>query len=82
MTDPIHRLLERLQTGWQPGRDEIDMQLPQRYLVDWDFWKSGSTIIGYPSDEPGWKEYAVLWIDADLRWALCTDGFCWLQTSR
>jgi hypothetical protein len=79
MTDAIQRFLERLQTGWQPTAEEIDRSIPQRDLVDWDFWKSGPTLIGYPTDDAGWKEVAVLWIDADLRWALASDGFWWLD---
>jgi hypothetical protein len=75
----IERLLERLQTGWQPRADEIDRDIPQRDLADWDFWKSGGTLIGYPSDEPWWKEVNVLWIDVDLKWALCSDGLWWLD---
>jgi hypothetical protein len=77
--EAIQRLLERLQTGWQPTADEIDRNVPQRDIVDWDFWKSGRTLIGYPSDEPGWREVNVLWIDAGLRWALAPDAFYWLK---
>jgi hypothetical protein len=77
--EAIQRLLERLQTGWQPTAEEIDYNVPQRDLVDWDFWKSGRTLIGYPSDEPGRREVNVLWIDAGLRWTLAPDAFCWLK---
>jgi len=31
------RLLESLQTGWQPKREEIDPAVPQRDLRDWGF---------------------------------------------
>lgn len=76
----IEQLLDRLQTGWQPEPDEIDPAVTQRALKDWDFWKSGHTLIGYPSDEAGWREVDVLWLDAGLRWALCSDGiFYWLM---
>jgi hypothetical protein len=63
MSPEMEQLLERLQTGWQPTADEIDREIPQRDLVDWDFGTSGGTLIGYPSNEPGWKEVDVLWID-------------------
>ena len=47
MSPHIGRLLERLQTGWQPTADKIDREIAQRDFVDWDFWKSGGTLIGY-----------------------------------
>ena len=47
-------------------------------MADWDFWKSGPSIIGFPADEPGWKEIEVIWIDSALRWALGSMAFWWL----
>ena len=65
----IDRLLERLRTGWSPSSDHIAREAPQRDLIDWDFWKSGETLIGYPFNDVGWCEVRVLWIDRYLTWA-------------
>lgn len=87
MTPQMERLLERLQTGWQPLPDEIDMRIPQRGLARWEFWPSRHAsrphmlLAGWPVDDEGaWPQFTapVLWIDAELRWALCEDGFWWL----
>ncbi|SDJ74291.1 hypothetical protein SAMN05216338_106318 [Bradyrhizobium sp. Rc2d] len=88
MTPQMERLLERLQSGWKPRRDEIDMRIPQRELARWEFWPSRHAskphmlLVGWPVDtDSSWPVFTepVLWIDADLRWALCDDGFWWLQ---
>lgn len=94
MTPEMERLLERLQTGWQPRDDEIDMRIRQRMLSDWWFavdllaypddtvvsgWARAEKIIGRaPDGRMTWTD-EILWIDAELRWALCEDGFWWLQ---
>jgi hypothetical protein len=75
----LDRLLERLQTRWQPTPDEIDAGVPQHRLRDWEFWKATDHLIGYPDDEAGWREVDVLWIDPHLAWALCTCAFYWLD---
>jgi hypothetical protein len=49
----IDWLLERLRTGWSPSADDIAREVPQRDPIDWDFWKSGETLIGYPFDDVG-----------------------------
>lgn len=92
--DYVARLLERLQTGWQPKNDEIDMRIRQRRLADWAF---AVDLLSYPEDTeigsvaPGEKLMGrgpdgeamytgeILWIDAGLAWALCVDGFWWLS---
>jgi hypothetical protein len=81
--EQVIRLLERLQTGWQPKRDEIDQSVPQRNLSGWSFTPSFSrpeaVVIGTPESGEGvMRTDQILWIDADLRWALCEDGFWWL----
>ncbi|MGY0571909.1 hypothetical protein ACTGJ9_013305 [Bradyrhizobium sp. RDM12] len=57
MTPEMERLLERLQTGWQPRDDEIDMRIGQRRLFDWQFAPSFSrpeaVIIGRPESRRG-----------------------------
>jgi hypothetical protein len=80
MTDYMQRLLERLQTGWRPKRDEIDMRIPQhdpRYY--WDFLDPNPgghrVMLHYYGRELSGD---ILWIDAKLEFALCEDGFWWL----
>jgi len=82
MTDAMARLLERLQTGWSPKADEIDPEIAQHDLVDWQFVaarRSGKlTLFGLV--DLSWRDmtYEVLWIDQHFDWALCEDGFYWL----
>ena len=87
MMEPVERLLERLQTGWQPQRDEIDTRIQQRAVFRWSFAPSFSrpeaVIIGQPETrEVVTRTDQILWIDAGLRWALCEDGFWWLQADQ
>jgi hypothetical protein len=49
MTETMQRLRERLQTGWQPTAAEIPAEVPQRLMRDWDWWKSGDTLLGFRS---------------------------------
>jgi hypothetical protein len=85
MTDAMQRLLERLQTGWQPHTDEIDPSVQQRDLVDWQFVvarRSGKlTLFGLV--DLRWRDMTgeVWWIDPYFDWALCEDGFYWLYTA-
>lgn len=91
MKPEMERLLERLQTGWQPKSDEIDMRIAQRRLDDWQFWQSRPPgmppllLCGWLREDPtAWPTVTeeVIWIDAELRWALCDDGtFWWLDGS-
>jgi hypothetical protein len=78
----IERLLERLQTGWAPRRDEIDPSISQYDMLDWDL----HAYFGIPeifiagSDVAGEVQLTatVLWIDQHLGWALAETGFYWL----
>ncbi len=83
MRPEMERLLERLQSGWQPRSDEIDMRIPRWTLRDWQFAPSftrpEAVVIGYDADGRVTRSDQIVWIDAGLRWALCTDGFWWLQ---
>ena len=89
MKSEIERLLERLQTGWRPLVLEIDPAIPQRTLVEWSMvpgsaavqaMKLWGTLLEEIRDlEHTWMTEEVLWIDAGLAWALCADGFYWLQ---
>lgn len=94
MTHEMERLLERLQTGWRPKNDEIDMRIRQLRMADWAF---AIDILSYPDDTEvsGWARAEkllgrgpdgrvvytgeILWIDAGLTRALCEDGFWWLE---
>ncbi|MES2600429.1 MAG: DUF433 domain-containing protein [Pseudomonadota bacterium] len=85
----IQRLLERLQTGWRPVTQEIDHDVAQRRLAEWNFVPGRRTtpkmkLLGYLVEQvahadENWMTEWVLWIDPGLRWALCDDGFYWLQ---
>lgn len=92
--DYVVRLLERLQTGWQPCNDEIDMRIRQRRLTDWRFavdllaypddaevsgWARAEKLIGYGDDGRMMWTGEILWIAADQSWALCEDNFWWLS---
>jgi hypothetical protein len=82
--EPVVRLLERLQTGWQPTRAEINPVIRQRSIFWWQFAPSLSrpeaVIVGQPESREGvTRTDQILWIDADLRWALCEDGLWWLR---
>jgi hypothetical protein len=87
----VKRLLERLQTGWQPTPAKIHLEVRQHHLEGWRFiWsvrKRRVLLLGdspEPPAEPGYQELTedVLWIDAGLRWALCADNvFWWLGDS-
>jgi hypothetical protein len=79
MSEAMERLLERLQTGWRPKVAEIDPEVPQRTLYEWRHWKLSGNLLGYPSDEAGWREVDVLVIDPGQAWTLCADGFWWLS---
>jgi hypothetical protein len=79
----MQRLLERLQTGWQPTAAEIPPDVPQHHLDGWRFvWSVRKRRVLPLGDSPeppaegGFQELTedVLWIDAGLRWALCADG--------
>jgi hypothetical protein len=79
MDAPIQSLLERLQTGWQPARDEIDMRILQQDIHTWIF--VGGGIVGL-FDGGSFQEHVageVLWIDSKQRWALCADVVFWLN---
>jgi hypothetical protein len=77
MTDYMQRLLERLQTGWQPKRNEIDMRIPQRNLAEWEFLGPRPRGHRVMLHSAGARELSgdTLWIDAGLEFALCEDGF-------
>jgi hypothetical protein len=85
-------VLERLQTGWQPTPADIEAQeIPQFTLETWSF--AVDALPDVRADlYPGPEEYVigqdtkgrteigeVIWIDANLRWALCQHAFFWLD---
>jgi len=78
----IDRLVERLQTGWRPVASEIDPDIPQQTLANWQFAPSftrpETVVIGHDADGRVTRSDQILWIDADLRWALCESGIWWL----
>jgi hypothetical protein len=46
--EATQRLLERLQTGWQPTRDEIPAKVPQHHLERWRFTQKRDLGHGLP----------------------------------
>lgn len=83
LTEAVEILLQRLQTGWQPKADEIDIAVTQHDLIDWHWFE--------PSGERDWlllysaRHDAdpsltgdIIWIDKHLGWALSTEAFWWL----
>jgi hypothetical protein len=65
MSDAMERLLERLQSGWQPTPTEIPAEVPQHHLEGWRFiWsvrKRRVLLLGdspEPPAEPGYQELA------------------------
>lgn len=84
--EPVIRLLERLQTGWNPKPEEIDPSVSQREFATWDIVQSPRTpsirlcgLLEHGNLDSWMMTHEVLWIDADLRWALCEDGFWWMS---
>ena len=86
MSDAAQRIIERLQTGWQPTPAEIPPEVPQHHLERWRFiWsarKRRVLLLGdspEPPAEPDLQELTddVLWMDSAQRWALCADGVFW-----
>ncbi|MEA2910309.1 MAG: hypothetical protein QOJ15_2390 [Bradyrhizobium sp.] len=86
------RLLERLQTGWQPTPDEIDPEIEQHTLNGWYFLYRPLRVgeprplrfVGEIADDPDDLNATemtgdILWMDAGQAWALCADGFYWLD---
>jgi hypothetical protein len=75
--EAIQRTLERLQTGWQPTREEINQitGLPIGEIV------GASIEDGFLRLEFGdlTIEEEVLWVAPDQSWILTGDGFYWLS---
>jgi len=45
-SDAIKRLLERLQTGWAPQADEIELSVPQADALNWQWnFEDAGTIV-------------------------------------
>jgi hypothetical protein len=92
---PIDLVLQRLQTGWQPTRADIQaLDIPQFTLRNWSFavdalehtdldyldLQHGSDEFIIGKDAEGRTEIGeVIWIDAGLRWALCQHALFWLD---
>jgi hypothetical protein len=83
----IDRLLERLETGWTPKRDEIDPDIKQVDLRAWEILDNmlngrlRNYLAGFDQDEAPTAigTGPVIFWDRDTNWALTTDGFYWLE---
>jgi hypothetical protein len=86
MTDnhAIERMLERLQTGWAPKADEIDLAVPQTDALNWEWnFEDARTIvplgITYQTmDRQPRKTGPLIHIDEHMTCALTREGFFWL----
>jgi hypothetical protein len=83
----IERLLERLETGWVPKRDEIDRDIKQVDLRRWVTLeaildgKLPNYLAGFdrPEAPTAIGTGPVLIFGPEMSWALTTDGFYWLE---
>ena len=78
MAEAMQRLLERLQTGWQPSPDAIPVEVPQHHLGAWEFLGPRRHRVLLHSAATRELSGDIIWIDAGLRWALCEGGLWWL----
>jgi len=77
----IERLLERLETGWVPKRDEIDRDIKQVYLTRWviiDDAQMKNHIVGFDENDI-FDHGLVLHWGPNMDWVLTPDGFFWLE---
>jgi hypothetical protein len=85
--EAIQRLRERLETGWQPKADEIDLAVPQVDALNWDWnWEDAGTIvplgITYQTiDRQPRKTGPVIHMDEHMTCALTAEGMHWLYDS-
>lgn len=83
-SDAIERLLERLQTGWTPNRDEINRDIKQVDLLrNWeiiDNWEvdGANHVAGFDKGKPVVSEKLLHW-GPNMEWGLFADGFYWLE---
>ncbi|WP_159011753.1 hypothetical protein [Bradyrhizobium sp. S69] len=87
MTDVMQRLLERLETGWAPKRDEFDPDIKQVDLRSWEILDNmldgrlRNYLAGLDRDEAPTSvgsEPVVFW-GPNMNWVLTTDAFYWLE---
>jgi hypothetical protein len=89
--EAIERLADRCRTGWIPVAGEIDPLVPQRtmlrctFAVDAmrypdfeDFYSPATKLLGRDDAGFGMTSGEILWIAADLSFAICDDGMWWL----
>jgi hypothetical protein len=78
----IERLLERLETGWLPKRDEIDRDIKQVDLRAWVMLdgRPRNYLTGFDQDDTAVASGPVIYWGPNMIWALTTDGFYWLES--
>jgi hypothetical protein len=85
--ESIQRLRERLETGWQPKADEIDLAVPQVDALNWQ-WNFEDSRVVVPlgityqtSDRQTRKTGPVIHMDEHTAYALTAEGLHWLYGS-
>jgi hypothetical protein len=87
MTAAMQRLLERLQTGWAPKRDEIEPSVKQVDLRSWEILDNKfdgdlrNYLAGFDRDDAPTVigTGPVIFWGPNMSWALTNDGFYWLE---
>jgi hypothetical protein len=80
----IERLAERLETGWQPKRDEIDPAIKQVELTRWvmlENWREGrfaNFLAGFDVSGIIATGPVLVW-GKYMEYALTVDGLYWLS---
>lgn len=88
----LEALAGRCRTGWTPVAVEIDRDIRQRSLTVWNmaidglrypddlgiFYLPATKILGRDPEGRGRGTGEILWIAADLTYAVCDDGLYWL----
>jgi hypothetical protein len=85
MNDDAERMLERLQTGWNPNPSDIPASIDQGNLKEWQFVVGtrnrkphlfGNTGLLTGAGKP-WRDMTAEVMYMDLRIALCADDKVW-----
>jgi len=73
----IDTLVAEIRAGFEPAPETISPEIPQRRLTDWRWSPRHQHIAGLA----GWAVVTgeILRVDPGQSWAVCVDGFVWLE---